>query len=66
MTPLALLAISVMWIYENITTNYEGYETIHLVIGGWAVVGLTIIVGFGTMFFKGKDQDEISPMGVDA
>lgn len=55
-TPIALLGVSVLWIIDNIQTNYEGYETAHLVMGGWAVVAATIIIGFVLMFFKGGDK----------
>jgi len=67
-TPLALLGISVMWIIQNIRENYEGYETIHLVLGGWLVVAITIILGFALMFLRSRQAavEEKTGMGVDA
>lgn len=67
-TPLALLGISVMWIIDNIKENYEGYETIHLVLGGWIVVAATIILGFLMMLFKGREtaSEQETQIGVDA
>lgn len=66
-TPLILLALSVLYIIENVTAQYGGgdYSMAHLIIGGWAVVALTIVVGFGMMLFKGKDRaEEKSSIGV--
>jgi len=67
-TPLALLVISVMWIIENINTNYEGYESIHLLLGGWIVVAATIVIGFVMMLFKDRNRHipaDDKPIGVD-
>jgi len=67
-TPLALLGISVMWIIDNFKQNYEGYETLHLILGGWIIVAITIIIGFGLMFVRGRtaSEEEKPQIGVDA
>lgn len=67
-TPLALLGISIMWIIQNIKENYGGYETKYLILGGWLVVAITIIIGFGLMFLRSREAapEQITEMGVDA
>lgn len=54
-TPLILLLITVLYLKTNITSNYEGYPTQFLIIGGWGIVILTIILGFVLSAFKDRN-----------
>lgn len=70
-TPIVLLYISVLYLIENLQSNYDNYPTKYIIIGGWGVVAATIIAGFVIAAFKGKpaapdedDQESAAPEGV--
>lgn len=65
-TPLALLGISLWYIYRMISEGYDVYATKYLLIGGWGVVAMTIIVGFALSFFRGREAVQQPEIGVDA
>lgn len=58
-TPLVLLYISVHYIITNVGEAYGGYDQIHLIIGGWGMVALTVIAGIVLTLIKGKAPEEI-------
>ena len=63
-TPLVLLYISVSYLIDNIGNNYGDYATRYIVIGGWAVVAATLVVGLIISLFRdrvasGEEQPSI-------
>lgn len=58
-TPIVLLYISIHYVITNITTPYDGYEPLYLIIGGWSMVALTVIAGIVLTFIKGKASEEV-------
>ena len=53
-TPLVLLYISISYLVENIQVNYGDYDTRYIVIGGWAVVAATLVIGIIISLFKDR------------
>jgi NSS family neurotransmitter:Na+ symporter len=51
-TPLVLLYLSISYLIENLSKNYEDYATKYLVIGGWGVVVATLVVGIIISCFR--------------
>lgn len=52
--PIVLFLISVTTLITNIKTPYEGYTLSNLLVGGWGVIGVTIVFGIVMSYIKEK------------